>query len=38
MVGSPASVVSAEHLSKTYGSDRGVVDHHIEVEAGEVFG
>ena len=38
MVGSPASVVSAEHLSKTYGSDRGVVELDFEVEAGEVFG
>ena len=38
MVGSPTPVVSAEHLSKTYGSDRGVVELDFEVEAGEVFG
>ena len=38
MAGSPAPVVSAEHLSKDYGGDRGVVDLGFEVEAGEVFG
>ena len=38
MAGSPAIVVSAEHLSKDYGRDRGVVDLGFEVEAGEVFG
>ena len=38
MAGSPAPVVSAEHLSKDYGRDRGVVDLGFEVEAGEVFG
>ena len=38
MAGSPAPVVSAEHLSKDYGSDRGVADLVFEVEAGEVFG
>jgi ABC-2 type transport system ATP-binding protein len=38
MTGSPAPVVSAEHLSKDYGRDRGVVDLGFEVQAGEVFG
>jgi ABC-2 type transport system ATP-binding protein len=38
VAGSPAPVVSAEHLSKDYGSDRGVADLVFEVEAGEVFG
>jgi len=38
MARSEAPVVSAEHLSKDYGRDRGVVDLGFEVEAGEVFG
>jgi ABC-2 type transport system ATP-binding protein len=34
----PSAVVRAEHLSKDYGGDRGVVDLTFEVVPGEVFG
>ena len=34
----PDSVVATEHLTKSYGATRGIVDVSLTVEAGEVFG
>jgi ABC-2 type transport system ATP-binding protein len=34
----PESVIQAEHLTKLYGRDRGVLDLEFDVQAGEVFG
>ena len=34
----PDSVVVTEHLTKSYGATRGIVDVSLTVEAGEVFG
>ena len=35
---SPDTVVATEHLTKSYGATRGIVDISLTVEAGEVFG
>ena len=33
-----AEVIRAEQLTKSYGSNRGIIDVDFSVEAGEVFG